>query len=203
MTTARQRVFAYVRKRRVASAADIARDLGMTSANARHHLAILQEGGQLEVVGKRPAGMRGGRPVKIYGLSRGILGDGLPLLAEHLLDAWLGSAPEPEQKSRLEDLAKRLANLPASDAGVSLMVRLAAVVKNLNKLGYHARWEAHADGPRIILEHCPYAAIIHARPELCQMDAALLAEYLDRHVTQIAKLEGDETGRPYCVFVVG
>lgn len=209
VTTARQRVFIYIQKRRAVSAAEIGRDLRMTQANARHHLSILQKNGQVEIVGQRGSGRQGGRPVKIYGLARGILGDGLPALSGHILNEWLDSASEREKTSRLENLAKRLANLPdpspkSSDFGkaVSPLIRLTETVKRLNDLGYQSRWEAHADGPRIILGHCPYAAIIHEHPELCQMDASLLKESLAQHVTQIAKLEGEESGRPYCVFAV-
>ena len=203
MTTARQRIFAYIRKRRSVSASEISRDLGMSQANARHHLSILRKNGQVEVVGKRAAGMRGGRPIKIYGISRNILGDGLPALSGHLLDEWLGSVNAPEKASRLKNLAKRLAGSSSRDVGASPMTRLAATVKHLNKLGYQSRWEAHADGPRIILGHCPYAAIIREHPELCQMDAALLDECLSQSVTQISKLEGEEEGRAFCVFRVG
>jgi len=210
MTTARQRVFEYIRKRRAVSAAEISRDLGMTQANARHHLSILQKNGQVEVVGQRGSGKQGGRPVIIYGLGRSILGDGLPALSGHLLDEWLGSVSGREKAIRLENLAKRLADMtdrnsksPDFGKATSPMVRLTETVKLLNELGYQSRWEAHADGPRIILGHCPYAAIIREHPELCQMDAALLRENLSQGVTQIAKLEGNETGRPHCVFVVG
>lgn len=202
MPTARQKVFAYVSKRRAVSAAEISRDLGMTQANARYHLSILRRNGQVEVVGKRAAGTRGGHPIKIYALSRYILGDGLPALSSHLLDEWLGSVSEREKESRLTNLAKRLACLPTREASASPMIRLAETVNRLNELGYQTRWEAHADGPRIILGHCPYAAIIREHPELCQMDAALLGECLAERVTQIAKLEGEEGGRPYCVFVM-
>ena len=210
MTTARQRVFVYIRKRRAVSAAEISRDLGMTQANARHHLSILQRNGQVEIVGQRGSGRQGGRPVKIFGLGRNILGDGLPTLSGHLLDEWLGSVSEHEKTISLENLAKRLANMtvrnpksPDFEKAASPMIRLTETVKRLNELGYQSRWEAHAGGPRIILGHCPYAVIIREHPELCQMDASLLRESLAQHVTQIAKLEGEESGRPYCVFAVG
>ncbi len=199
MTTARQRVLNYLRKRRTVSAADISRDLGMTQANARHHLAILEETGLVEVVGRRQGGRRG-RPVKLYGLGRVVLGDGLDVLASRLLDEWLDSVSDAEKASRLQKLARRFAGDAQCEASASPMRRLTATVARLNELGYQARWEAHADGPRVILGLCPYAAIIAKHPELCQMDAALLTDCLARRVTQLAKLEGEEGGRPHCVF---
>ena len=163
---------------------------------------FLKTNGLVDVVGQRGAGKQG-RPVNIFGLSRAVLGDGLPTLSGHLLDEWLGSVSEREKTSRLEHLAARLAASPERDPSPSPMRRLSVTVEHLNELGYHSRWEAHASGPRIILGHCPYAAIVREHPELCQMDASLLTNCLTQRATQIAKLEGEESGRPYCVFVVG
>ena len=203
MTTARQKIFTYISKRRAVSAAEIARDLRMTQANARHHLSLLLKNGQIEIVGKRSAGKRGGRPVNIYSVSRNLLGDGLPALSHHLLGELLDFAKPHEKRMHLTSLAKRFMDISPPAMGSSLMLRLAATVKRLNELGYRSRWEAHASGPRIILGHCPYAAIIEKHPELCEMDGALLNECLGEHVEQIFKLEGDESGRPYCVFAMG
>ena len=202
MTTSRQQVFNYIRKRRAVSAFDIARDLAMTPANARHHLSILKKNGQVDVVGKRAVGIKGGRPIKIYGISRGILGDGLPALSHHLLEELFGSVNARQSADLLKKLGQRLASSPTREAGSSSpMIRLTETVKYLNKLGYQSRWEAHAEGPRIILGHCPYSAIIGQHPELCEMDAALLRECLGEQVEQIEKLEGEDI--PFCVFGVG
>jgi predicted ArsR family transcriptional regulator len=197
MTSARQKVFAYIQKHRSVSALEIARDLGVTQANARHHLSLLKKDGRIEVLGTRSAGTKGGRPIKIYGISRNILGDGLPTLSHHLLEEMLGSVNAHQKAGVLKKLGQRLAS--SGTSGASPMIRLTETVKHLNKLGYHARWEAHASGPRIILGHCPYAAIIAEHPELCEMDSALLEECLGEPVEQSAKLEGD-IGKRICVF---
>jgi predicted ArsR family transcriptional regulator len=202
MTTVRQGVFAYLQKHQVASATDISRDLGMTGANARHHLSILAQQGLIEVVGQRTGAGRG-RPVKLYGPVRSVLGDNLGRLAGELLSEWLEDLPEDEKEKRLRSLAKRLASGKESDEGAPVTRRLTMTTEQMNKLGYRARWEAHAEGPRLILGGCPYAAIIAEHPELCQMDAALLEEGLAAPVRQTAKLEGGEGGRPYCAFLVG
>jgi predicted ArsR family transcriptional regulator len=67
----------------------------------------------------------------------------------------------------------------------------------LNQLHYQARWEAGAEGPRIILGQCPYAAVIGNHPELCRMDMSLLEGMLDTQVEQRVKLG------PMCIFLVG
>lgn len=68
-------------------------------------------------------------------------------------------------------------------------------------MNYHARWEAGAEGPRVIFGHCPYAAIIARHPDLCRMDKALLEEWMGRSADQFAKIEIE--GSLVCVFGIG
>ena len=89
------------------------------------------------------------------------------------------------------------------DGSLHITRRLAAVIEFLNRLGYAARWEAHAAAPRIIFEHCPYALLVAKHPELCRMDAFLLMQRLDRQVEQTACLERNARGTLFCQFVVG
>ena len=86
-------------------------------------------------------------------------------------------------------------------AGQPLMRKLASAVERLNEMHYQARWEAGADGPRIVLGYCPYAEVIEKHPSLCRMDAALLTKILRGEVRQTAKLESGAGNLPYCVFV--
>jgi predicted ArsR family transcriptional regulator len=72
----------------------------------------------------------------------------------------------------------------------------------LNELQYQARWEASAWGPRLILGHCPYAAIVSDHPELCRMDAFLLETKIGKPVEQTGKLQINDTGLPFCTFLM-
>jgi predicted ArsR family transcriptional regulator len=110
--------------------------------------------------------------------------------------------PEEQREAALVELANRLLPADTHSAPLHLMRRLARCVDRLNGLHYHARWEAHAAGPRIILGHCPYITIINEHPELCRMDALLLQGQLDHAVEQLVKLETSERGLRYCVFAV-
>jgi predicted ArsR family transcriptional regulator len=193
VTTTRQRVLAYLEKNRAASARDVARALRMTPANARRHLGILAADGRVETA-SRKAGIKG-RPEKIYRLSRVYAGDNLALL----LDALLNRISPEERERMLEQLGRDQAGSPGL-SGQPLMKRLSAAVERLNRLHYQSRWEAGAEGPRLILGNCPYAAVIGKHPELCRMDVALLEELLDGEIRQTAKLETGEGGLPFCVF---
>lgn len=191
-TTSRQKILDYLKRNRSVSSRELARVLQMTTANARHHLHILAADGRVEVISQRQEGR--GRPQKVYRLAGSLAGDNLSALADALLTEGSGNIDTGA-------LGRRLAGeIPV--AGGPLMRRLAATVERLNAMHYQSRWEAGAEGPRIVLANCPYAAIIAKHPELCQMDASLLSNLLGGQVRQTAKLEAGAGGLPYCVFVL-
>jgi predicted ArsR family transcriptional regulator len=192
MTTARQKVLAYFAKARTASTREIARALKLSAATVRHHLRVLASDGRLEMITVR-AGDGRGRPEKIYSLPRSALGDNLSQLSDMLLT-------EAGPAVQMERLARHLAGTE-SIGTQPLARRLNLAVEKLNKMNYHARWEAGSEGPRVLFTHCPYAAILEKHPELCQMDQALLKELLAHPVMQIFRT-GKE-GSSVCVFVIG
>jgi predicted ArsR family transcriptional regulator len=193
MTTARQKILAYLKKTRSASSREIGRAMDMTPANARRHLSILQKDGRVTVSGQRRQGR--GRPGRLYSLSAALEGDNLPELLEATLDSWLTSLEPLQRAAALRSLGQRMsASMPQRES--SLPKRLAAVTEHLNTRHYAAHWEAGAEGPRVILGRCPYASVIGRHPELCQADAAMLASSLGASVEQRNKLQ------PACVFIV-
>ncbi|MDQ3007480.1 MAG: ArsR family transcriptional regulator [Chloroflexota bacterium] len=192
VTNSRHKVLAYLTRTRTASVREIARALKMSAANVRHHLRVLVSDGRLQVV---PVGEHNhrGRPEKLYSLPRAALGDNLSALSDALL-------AEAGVKVRVEALAKRL--IGESDfANQPIVKRLNLVVEKLNQMNYHARWEAGREGPRVILGHCPYAAIIERHPELCKIDAALLKDLMGQSAEQLSKIGQDKSSA--CVFVMG
>src|SRR5215216_3236765 len=192
MTTARQKVLAYFAKSRTASARETARALKMSAATVRHHLRVLASDGRLELTAVR--GREGkGRPEKIYSLPRAALGDNLAALSDALLT-------ESGSAIRVEALAAHLVG-ESNFADQPLAKRLNLTVHKLNQMNYHARWEAGAQGPRIVFSHCPYAAILEKHPELCQMDQTMLKELMGQSAKQIFRT-GKE-GSSVCVFIFG
>ena len=191
-TSSRHKVLAYLTRTRTASVREIGRALKMSAANVRHHLRVLVSDGRLELV---PVGEhdRRGRPEKLYSLPRAALGDNLSALSDALL-------AEAGTKVRVDALAKRLVG-ESDFASQPIVKRLNLVVEKLNQMNYHARWEAGREGPRVILGHCPYAAIIEKHPELCKMDAAVLEELTGEAAEQLSKI-GQEKSLA-CVFVIG
>jgi predicted ArsR family transcriptional regulator len=192
VTTTRQKALNQLTKLGPASPRDLARALRLSEATVRHHLRVLVSDGRVTPLGPPYRGdeRKGvGRPVKIYALSPALAGDNLPALTSALL---------AESTVPMETLAKHI--LDASALGNQpLTRRLTLLVEKLNAKHYQARWEAGADGPRVIFGRCPYAAVIEAHPELCQMDASALANFLRMDARQSAKIE---KGRGMCVFGV-
>lgn len=196
---ARQRILAYLQSHNAATALELSRALRVTPANIRYHLSILVADGRAKIVGER-RGQGRGRPVQAYGLGDLALGDNLPGLADALLSDWLEKCTTEQQEAVLLALAVRLASVPVSERTGPFTRRLSQAIERLNVLRYRSRWEAHAQGPRVVFDHCPYAAIVGKHPELCRMDALLLQELLGTKTTQIAKLEPNLRGASYCMF---
>jgi len=191
-TTTRQKILDYLKRNKSVSSREIARALQMTPANARHHLSVLAADGRVEVISRRQVGR--GRPEKVYQLGSTFVGDNLSGLVDALL-------VETNGKVDMEALGRRIAGESVA-TGQTLMRRLESTIKSLNGMHYQSRWEAGVGGPRVVLGHCPYAAAIESHPELCLMDAALLAKLLGEKVDQTAKLETGAGGLPYCAFVL-
>jgi len=192
MTTARQKVLAYFAKSRSASAREISRVLKMSAATVRHHLRVLASDGRLQLTSTRGRD-RKGRPEKVYALPAAALGDNLSMLSDALLTASGAGV-------RMEVLARHLVG-ESNFANQPLAKRLNLTIDKLNQMNYHSHWEAGPEGPRILFSHCPYAAILEKHPELCQMDQALLRQFMGQPAKQIFRT-GKE-GSSVCVFVIG
>lgn len=201
---ARQRILAYLQTHHGVTAAEIGRALRVTPANIRHHLSILAADGRAKVVGERcpveNAGQGRGRPVQLYGLGDTASGENLFGLADAVLGQWLESLPPDQRDSAFAALAARLADIPPGERSGPVARRLSQAMARLNALHYRARWEAHAQGPRVIFEYCPYAAILKKHPELCRIDNLLLQELLGAETVQSARLELNVRGLPFCMF---
>jgi DeoR family suf operon transcriptional repressor len=196
MTTVRQKILAYLNKARTASAIEISRALKLSAPTVRHHLRILAADGRLERVAVRRQARRG-RPETVYGLPLAARGDNLPVLSDALLAEMSARLPV---RILAEQLARRLAE-GSNFAGQPLAKRLNLAVEKLNRMKYHAHWEAGPEGPRMVLGHCPYAAILAKHPELCSMDENLLSRLVGQSAVQISRVGREESS--VCVFVTG
>ncbi len=201
VTGTRLRILEYLRKNQTATAEEMSHSLGLTGANIRHHLSIMEQEELITVVEQRTEGR--GRPASVYGVSDKVSGSGYKELAQAMMEVWLDGLKGDEQEAALRSLAGKLAGEVDTRIHVAMPRRLALTVELLSKYNYRAHWEAGAKGPRIILAHCPYAEIIQRHPELCRMDVHLLESQLGLPVVQTAKLERSMSGLRLCMFVIG
>jgi predicted ArsR family transcriptional regulator len=194
MQETRQGILNYLRTNHQATPTELSHSLQVTAANIRHHLGILLEQGMVVVVGQSvPCGR--GRPRQFYALNSSVQANNLAQLASALL----GCIPPDQYEALLPKVARTLAG---ENLGLhpNPTQRLYQAVQHLNALNYRARWEARAGGPRVMLEHCPYAPILDQHPELCQMDGYLVAGLTGLDVRQTARIEYGSAGSKACIF---
>ncbi len=200
--TARQRVLEFLGRRKSATAAQIGHALNMSAATVRHHLAILAADGRVTAAGVESKGKRG-RPDKMYRLSEKVLGEGFEMLSEALITTWLDGLPVSKQEAALGALAGAVtAQIGKPDDSLPATKRLVQLTEKLSGAHYQARWEAGAEGPRVLFAHCPYAAIVAKHPELCRMDALMLSNEMNANAEQLSKIEPRPGGATHCVFAI-
>ena len=200
MQNTRHRIMAYLEKNHQASAKELSQVLYMTIANIRHHLSVLENEGEVEIIGEKPASGRG-RPTKLYMPTNKAQSNTLNILVNALLNEIGSSRSKRQRDNKLKRIAKRLAGHSPNDPQ-SLTIRLGIGMQHLNELSYRAHWEAHAIAPQMIFGKCPYSAIIDEHPELCQMDEFLLEYLLGEPVKQTTKSTREPDGPKDCRFVL-
>ena len=195
--TTRYHLIEYMRTRKVVSAVELARVFKISAADARHHLASMEDEGVVAVVDTRAHGR--GRPTQLYRLTCDINRNNLGALCYAALSAALDGIPEHGRDAVLQKIAADLAGgFPRKDG--NLTHRLAYAVRCLNEMNYQARWEAHIDAPRILISHCPYSKVASSHPEICRMDALVINKVLGQPVTLSNTTGNVETGEQLCVF---
>src|SRR3989304_3948810 len=172
MQSPRQHILDTLDQRGTASAGQLAHAFGMTAANLRRHLGILQSRNLVTVVGRRQGGGRG-RPQAVYALSTRRQGAGLEPLTRALLAELATNESAATNEPGLRNLASRMLGSQAAPSGPPPQ-RLGAAVKHLSPLNYRPHWEAKPQGPELVLGRCPYAAIVVDHPTLCQMDTHMI-----------------------------
>lgn len=194
MQSTRQHILDHLEQRGPATPKQLAQAFGMSAANLRRHLSILEQRGLVQAVAQRPQPGRG-RPEQVFALTRAAEPAGVEQLARALLTQ-LGPAPRPAQ---LRQVAAALA--PAADLPSSPARRLVAAIPRLAPLGYKPHWVARPQGPEVVLGRCPYADLVADHPVLCRLDQEILAQLLGQPVEQTAKLQPDANGQAVCVFI--
>lgn len=199
MVTTRSQILSFLEKRGQASAIEISRALKLTPANIRHHLKMLQnEGVVVSVQLDRATGR--GRPAYLYALSAQQKAHNLERLCMSLLEYIRTTKSEDETTTFLRFIAQQLVSGHLTAPKRSLTTRLIFTMKILNEMSYRASWEAHREAPTIKFSHCPYATLVDAFPELCQMDKYLLETLMECPIEVISIRQSTPSGEINCHF---
>jgi predicted ArsR family transcriptional regulator len=198
MQNTRTRILQYLNTHHQATAPELSRTFDLTQANIRHHLEILQQSGEIEVIGQTQSQGRG-RPSLVYMLTKTAQDNALDELASALLLERLSGKTARQRGRILSDTARQLAGITA-DFSKSITIRLGQAVNRLNDLNYKSHWEAHADSPHVVLGRCPYAPILNRHPELCQMDRELINSLTGLEFKQVEKITRQQNGPMHCRF---
>lgn len=194
MKSTQERILELLEIQKTATVAQLSNTLQVTQADIRHHLRNLSQQKLVEVASKLVTGERG-RPRTLYRLAPRARRDNILHLTQALINSLRSISPD----TWTNQLAENLASVPATEEQKSGPL-LYQTVNILNELEYQARWEAHATSPRIILGNCPYLSILDENPELCQMDAHLLAQLTGMIAQQKTRLESTPMGALQCIF---
>jgi len=191
----RTKILDYLNTHPRSSAAEIGRFLQLTAANIRYHLAILEEGGLVQVSDQRPAG-GSGRPILLYNLTSQNLGDNLQLLLSTILEA---IEDIDEYDLMLDKITNLLIKEFQPEPG-NLISSFNQAVVFLNEHQYRASWKATPEGPQIELRHCPYCEAAKTHPQLCQIDERLLSRIFKTELVLTQKREFGTNPFSPCIF---
>lgn len=200
MKKTQQCILELINSRKSLTVLEISQALNLTPANIRYHIKSLTINNLVEPVALRYP-LQAGRPPMVFTTTKQSQINNFDILCELLLDELFLDKSHNNKMELLGKLAKKM-NGSNTKTLLNLTQRLNALIIHLNKLNYEARWEAHADGPRIILNHCPFLTIITKYPQLCILDAFIIQEFIKTPTKHLQCLQRDFQGNIYCMFLV-
>ncbi|RLY94917.1 winged helix-turn-helix transcriptional regulator [Kocuria tytonicola] len=201
--TTRSRVLSLVLAHGPISAAQIAKDLGLTPAAVRRHLDALEAEQIVEVSMVRGSRSGAGRPARRYVVAPGgheQLGHDYSGLASRAL-ATMGRAGGDELVSRFvsEEIGRwRERYLPQVEAaGSDVEARLNALSAAMSRDGFVASHTTVTPrGPKgvalrsaqLCQGHCPIQDIANEYPEFCEQETELISQLLDVDVRRLSTM---------------
>ncbi len=185
------------RSPRPRTTAEVADTLGLHPNTVRPHLERMREVGLLQVEAEARGAV--GRPHHRYSLAPdapaiGLEPPAMPLLARMLVEVAAAAGAGPDEAAEIgraqgREAALRLAALPAdgdSDGPVGdaeidpASACIAALVAELDHLGYDPELATDEAGVTVAFAHCPFADLAETHPEIvCHLHRGLVEGYVD------------------------
>ena len=177
----------------------LAEALGLTDNAVRLHISALRRDGFVEDVGT----MRdtGGKPARLYGLSRE--GEELfPKAYAQVLQALVEESMRRDGRERTVELLRAIGSRLAASAprAGDVKHRVQAAAAALRSLGADVDIQRTSEGWRLRGYGCPLAAVSAETPEVCELAKALVEEITGAAVTECC--ERGENDNPRCAFAI-
>jgi len=175
------------------TAADLADQLGLTSAAVRRHLDQLVADGVVEARDQRVTGQRGrGRPAKVFAITDAGR-DGFEHAYDELAAGALRYLAETGgddavmafARHRLLDLEDRYRPLLALAEPAQ---RPRVLADALSRDGFAASVSTTPAGAQICQHHCPVAHVAEEFPQMCEAEAEMFSRLLGSHVQRLATI---------------
>jgi predicted ArsR family transcriptional regulator len=202
----RDRIAHHILRSGPVTVADLAAQLGLTTAGVRRHLDQLQASGRVCAWQGSAPGHRGrGRPARAFVLTdagHATMSSGYDDLAASALE-FLADVAGPQAVRQFAD--RRVAELEQRHreaieaAGPGSMERAAALAEGLSRDGFAATTRtvpSATDGSPVGVQlcqgHCPVQDVARAFPELCEAETDAFSRLLGVHVQRLATLAHGE-----------
>lgn len=205
----RDRVLQGVLSHGPVSAADLARELGLTPAAIRRHLDSLEKSGLIEVTLVRKQGAGAGRPARRYVIApqgHARLGNdyyGIAVESLTMLQEQIGQDAVQEFAARRFAALERRYRPVVDAAGTDVAARSQALSDAMTRDGYVASVSVLAMGraaqamelPEHLLAsvqlcqgHCPVRDLAQEFPEFCEQETAMIASLLGVDVRRLSTM---------------
>ncbi len=195
-TSTRRRVLRLVVEDGPISVVELARDLDLTAAGVRRHVAALEDAGQIAVFETRHTPSRRGRPARRYVAAAGghaslssAYADLATMVLDHVREVAGPDGVRRFAEHRAGEIATRHAEGLAA-AGADVADRVDALAAGLAEDGY-ATSVRPAPGTRAVQlcqGHCPVQAVAARYPELCEAETRMFSEVLGVHVQRLSTI---------------
>jgi predicted ArsR family transcriptional regulator len=173
--------------------ADLAGQLGLTTAAIRRHLDAALVDGTIVAREERPHGPRGrGRPARLFSLSDAGHAAGPTSYDDFAVDV-LRYLRESVGDAAVEDFARRrMAEWEARYAerisSLPLDERAEALAQALADDGYASTVHDTALGVQVCQHHCPIQHVAEEFPVLCEVETEAIGRLVGRHVQRLATI---------------
>ncbi len=178
---------------------ELARELDINPVSVRHHLLKLEAAGLIASEEERHGV---GRPRRVYYLTEKGL-EQFPTryirLASKLLKHLKATVPSNLVAQVFIQMAQEMASEIEDLEMMTTEERLNLLTQLLRREGFIVTWENQGDRYVIREMACPYLELGQQHPEVCTLDATLIAEMLDVDATRVQCML---TGAQECIYVI-